>query len=148
MCPMDKCLEVYKICLLEGPKPEKVGYGPIVWLANRELESNPFSGHYEPIVRILNEKRAKIAGSYLFAGSGLIASVLHVPFDTINSWDADEFFDHLAQAEFLSGRPLEPNAPGDKRLVGGNRRKLRNPNNRDERAKQATVDQQEFTWKR
>ena len=160
MCPMDRYLEVYRICVLEGPHPEQASFGTVTWLGTREMEQSPFSGRYEPIAHALADKRAKIAGNYLFAGAGLIAAALHVPFDAIAGWDADEFFDHLAQAEFIAGKPLEPTNPNAKpgdnnrpRVKGGKRLVRPEPpggrpswNPEPVRKEGPTTEQETFTW--
>ena len=145
LCPMDQCLEVYRLCILEGPPIEKASYGTVAWLAGKELEQNPFSGRFDLIAQTVTEKRAKVASNYLFACSGLIASVLHVPFDTISTWDANEFFNHLAQAEFIAGKPLDPTDPTGKvpehRVKGGKRLARPVPP-----TKQSPPEVQNYTW--
>lgn len=116
LCPMDMYLEVYRKCVLEGPPIEIASYGTVTWLASRELEQNPFSGSYDCIAPILAEKRNKVASSYLFSCTGLIASVLHIPFEVIAGWDANEFFSRLAQAELIVGKQLNPVDPGAKQV--------------------------------
>jgi hypothetical protein len=34
-----------------------------------------------------------------------------VTVDTINTWDSEKFFEHVAMAEFVSGRKLDPGDP-------------------------------------
>lgn len=47
----------------------------------------------------------------------MIASVFKIPFAEMDAWTSDTFFTRLAQAEFVSGVPLnpvDPSIPTDK----------------------------------
>ena len=109
--PMGLYLEVYRTCVLEGPPPDQVPAGVMVWIGRRELEQSPFTGQYQPIKNLLEAKRAQVRGNYLLLASAVISNVLHVPMETISLWDADEVFTRLAQAESLVGKPVEPADP-------------------------------------
>jgi hypothetical protein len=125
--PADLYLEIYKTCILEGPSAEEVPFGVVDWLGLREFEQNPFSGRLSQVNIAINEKRVWLASNYFAACSAILASVLHIPLETIEKMDADEFFFRVAQAEFLIGKPLDPRTKSTK----GRHKKPHEPGARD-----------------
>ena len=109
--PAELYLEIYKLCILEGPPSEEAPFGIVYWLGNKEFDQNPFIGRLDQVKVAVNEKRAWVSKNYFAACSAVLASVLHMSFKEIEELDADEFFSRIAQAEFLVGKPLDPVDP-------------------------------------
>jgi hypothetical protein len=80
-----------------------------------ELENSPFSGSFQNLSLPLEESRNKIRSNYLLSAQAFIASVFKIPFEDMNDWDADTLLTRLAQAEFVSGVPLNPVDPKTKK---------------------------------
>lgn len=104
----EKAFEIYTLCLVSGPPPEVVTAGIMSWIAQDELEKSPFSGTFKTISLPLEQARAKVTSTYLLSAQAFIASVFKIPFEKMNDWDSDTFLCRLAQAEFVSGVPLNP----------------------------------------
>lgn len=124
--PAEKALEVYKLVLLDGPGPDKVPAGIMLWIGNHELEQTPFGGAFQILNKSLQEARAKVQTSYLLSAQAFISSVFKIPFGDMNAWDSDTFLQRLAQAEFVSGVPLnpvDPSAPVSKELRQSRKKK-------------------------
>lgn len=122
--PAEKALELYKRCVTEGPREDKVPAGIMMWIYQSELGRSPFSGSFQAIAGQLDQARAKVTDSYLLCAQAMIASVFKISFEEMNAWDANTFLTRLSQAEFISGVPLnpvDPTAPKDKK--GNTRRK-------------------------
>lgn len=109
--PAEKALEVYQKCLIEGPRPNEIPAGIMMWVYNYELENSPFSGSFQSLSLPLEKARAKVSGTYLLSAQAFIAAVFKLPFAEMDKWDAETFLTRLAQAEFVSGAPLNPVDP-------------------------------------
>jgi hypothetical protein len=109
--PAEKALQVYTLCLLDGPGPDQVPAGIMMWLYQDSLEKSPFSGSFQSLSGPLQWHREKVTNTYLLCAQALIASVLRVPFEVMDTWDAETFFTRVAQAEFIAGVPLNPVDP-------------------------------------
>lgn len=109
--PAAKALEVYTLCRVEGPYPDKVMAGPMMWIFQYELENSPFSGSFQTLSLPLEQARAKLAGTYLLTAQAFISSVFKIPFEKMEEWDAETFLLRVAQAEFIAGVPLNPVDP-------------------------------------
>src|SRR5271168_4813840 len=109
--PAEKALGVYKLCVVDGPDVEHVPAGIMMWIYTAELAKSPFAGSFQALSRPLQQYRDKITGSYLLCAQALIASVFKIPFSDMDTWTSDIFFTRLAQAEFVSGVPLNPVDP-------------------------------------
>lgn len=121
-----KWLEVYRLCVTAvqarrnvGPEPDKVGYGIIRWIGRHQLENNPFSGQLNTIQKSLQTGRARVQNSYLQQARAIVAAVFRCSFEEIDSWDAETFFDRVAQAEAVLSRPIEPVDPNVKSVKPG-----------------------------
>lgn len=106
---MEVYLALYRAVCLEGPLPEEVSAGIVDYIGEQCLDRNPFNGRYEDVSLALAVKRDSM--EYLGHARALVAGLFHYSFEEIDTWDADLFFERLAQAEFLSGRSLAPEDP-------------------------------------
>lgn len=109
--PAVKALEVYNLCKIEGPRPDEVSAGIMMWIFQYELEKSPFSGSFTAISGPLQQSREKVTNTYLLSAQAFIASVFKVPFEKMDEWNSDMFLCRLAQAEFIAGVPLNPVDP-------------------------------------
>jgi len=109
--PAERALLVYQACVIEGPPPETLPAGIMMWICMDELENTPFSGSFQNLSLPLEESRAKVRGNYLLSAQAFIASVFKIPFGDMDDWDANTLLTRLAQAEFVSGVPLNPVDP-------------------------------------
>lgn len=107
----ERALDVYTLCLIDGPSPNVVTAGIMMWICLEEMEKSPFSGTFRAISLPLAQAREKVTGTFLLSAQAFIASVLRVPFEIMETWDGDTFLTRLAQAEFVSGVPLNPLDP-------------------------------------
>lgn len=123
--PAEKALEVYQTCVLEGPEPDRVPAGIMMWIFQVTIEQSPFSGTLKSLSLPLEEKRQRVTGSFLLSAQALIASVFKVPFETMDTWDGDTFLTRIAQAEFIAGVPLNPVDPNAKKQ--GNKKRPKKP---------------------
>lgn len=106
-----KAYEVYGLCIVEGPQPEEVTAGIMMYIYQYEIDSSPFAGTFRSISGPLQYYREKVSSTYLLSAQALIASVLRVPFETMETWTSDTFLTRLAQAELIAGVPLNPVDP-------------------------------------
>lgn len=106
-----QALELYRLCKLEGPAPEFLPAGPMLWIRKYELEQSPFTGDFTKLSSQLQKSRDDVSNSYLIAAQALIVAMFRIPFSEVEGWDADTFLRRLAQAEFIAGKPLDPINP-------------------------------------
>lgn len=109
--PAVQALEIYKTCLLAGPVPEMVPAGVMLWIAQFELKRCVFGGQYAVIQKELENSRQKLVSNWLIGARAMISALFRYSFEEIDSWDSETFMERVAQAEFVSGRPLEPSNP-------------------------------------
>lgn len=109
--PADVYLSVYRAVVLEGPPEADLTAGIVEFVGRTLTDHNPFNGKYEDVKRALDLKRGELRQDYLVAAKAVIASLFQVSLAEINSWDAEQFFEYVAMAEFVSGRKLEPGEP-------------------------------------
>lgn len=122
----EKALELYKKCVVDGPREDRVPAGIMMWLFNNEFGQNPFTGSFHAISAPLQQTRDAVTGSYLLCAQAMIASVFKIPFDIMDTWDAKTFLTRLSQAEFIAGVPLnpvDPSVPQDKKNSKGRPKK-------------------------
>lgn len=115
--PMDLYLWVYRAVVKVGPHPDEVTAGIAAYVGLHQLRGNPFSGDFNSVAGKLQEKRAWLANSYLDSARAVVAATFHVPFETMDTWDPDTFFERVAQAEHAIGaqfNPADPNAAQEK----------------------------------
>jgi len=103
--------DIYDKCLVKGPPLAEVPAGIAFFIGKQEIENCPFSGEFASISKNLQKARARVGGSWLLSAQAVIASVLHYSLDDVTTWPADVFFERLAQAEQLTGTPLNPEDP-------------------------------------
>ncbi len=121
--PAEIALHVYKLCVIHGPRPEEIPAGIMMWIYKDQLEKSPFSGAFQTIPLPLENARKKVGDSYLLCAQAFIASVFKIPFEVMDGWSAETLLVRLAQAEFVSGVPLNPVDPKTaKSAKGGNKR--------------------------
>lgn len=126
-------IAVYRQVLIAGPPAEKVPAGIAVWIGRYELENNPFSGNLKPI-QVQRKKSAAWGQSYLNASRAIVAWAFGYKFEELDEWDANTFFNRLAQAEYIFGKPFDPQDPNAP--VEEPKKKGRMPDPRVERIKQ------------
>ncbi len=107
-------LEVYDAVLVSGPIPEEVPAGIVLWIGRQLLDQSALTGRLDLVKARLAQKRQLVQNSYLLAVKGYLSSLFHYRFEDMDSWDEDTFFERVAQAEFVLGRPLEPTDPNTK----------------------------------
>jgi hypothetical protein len=83
----------------------------MMWIYQDELENNPFNGSFKSLIIPLQNSREKVSSTYLLSAQAFIASVFKIPFEAMDGWDSETFLCRLAQAEFVSGVPLNPVDP-------------------------------------
>jgi len=139
--------EVYEKCLVRGPSLEKAPAGIVFHIGKQELETCPFSGRFDSISKELEKARTQVQGSWLLTAQALIACTLHYSLDEVATWPADLFFQRVALAEQLAGKPLDPADP--KNPPQAPSRRKRGPSNpaTTPRAPQSG-DNQQFTFTR
>lgn len=103
--------DIYETIVLEGPDLAHAPAGIVAWVARQQLEQNPFSGQFRPIHNALQQARQRVDSSWFHAAKAVIASSFRYSFEEIESWPPDLFFERVAQAELLTGVPLEPADP-------------------------------------
>lgn len=103
--------DIYETCLIEGPSLEKVPAGIVVWIAKQQLEQNPLSGKFRPLVNALLRARERVQSSWFVSAKAIVAATFRYTFEEIDGWSPDVFFERVAQAERLTGVPLEPMDP-------------------------------------
>lgn len=104
-------LKFYELCVIEGPRPDKVPAGIVAWLGVNMLDKSPFTGQLDSIQQYLQLSRSWFQSSYLENAKALIAGTFRYTFEEIENWDAEVLFKRLAAAEFLVNRGLEPADP-------------------------------------
>ena len=101
---------VYRAAVIAGLSLEHVPAGIVQWIARYELENNPFGGQLKPIQQ-QRQRSTDWCGSYLNASRALVAWAFGYKFEEIDEWDSTTFFNRLAQAEYVFGKPFEPEDP-------------------------------------
>jgi hypothetical protein len=109
-CPAEKALEVYNLVMISGPDPAELLAGIMMWIYQNEMTNTPFTGEFTTISRPLAESREKVK-SFLYCAQAFVASVFKIPFEVIDTWDSETLLTRVAQAEFVSGVPLNPTNP-------------------------------------
>lgn len=104
----ENAVELYKLCRISGPATEKVTAGIVSWIYNYEMKGSFFSGDFQKVVNALHKNREWLSTNYIHAAQALIGHVFHTPFEEMKNWDEDTFLHRLVQAEFISGKPLDP----------------------------------------
>jgi hypothetical protein len=105
-----RCAEVYRTALLAGPELKEAPAGIVQWIGRYELENNPFSGN----LKTLRQQRARSKvwiQDYMNAARAVVSWAFGYKFEEMDGWDADTFFNRLAQAEYIFGRDMEPQDP-------------------------------------
>lgn len=106
-------LDLYRELVLDGPVPEALPAGILLWLGEWVMEKSPFSCQRQLVEQTLEEKRAEVRNSYLLSVQAILAGVFRCRFEEMGAWDADRFFQRVAQAELVLGRPLGVEDPED-----------------------------------
>lgn len=109
--PFLRSADIYETCVVEGPDLGRAPMGIVRWIAAQVLESNPFSGGFKEIAKSLATARKNVQGNYLLSAKAAIAGTFRYTFEEIDNWNAETFFERLAQAELLMNSPLEPANP-------------------------------------
>ena len=109
--PMGVFCDIYRAVVLEGPPVADATAGVVEYVGQTLTAHNPFGGQYTDIKRAVDLKRTELQQDYLLAAKAVIASLFQISLAEINGWDAEQFFEYVAMAEFVSGRKLEPGAP-------------------------------------
>src|SRR5665213_2707645 len=137
--PAEKAFETYTLCVTDGPRPDRIAAGIMMWLWQYELENSPFSGSFKSISGPLQEFRDRVHDKYLLSAQAFIAAVFKIPFEKMDEWDSDTFLTRLAQAELMSGVPLNPVDPTATQS-GSSKGKLARPKKSLTNAQQMAVD--------
>lgn len=103
--------DIYEAILVEGPDLSKAPAGVVAWIARQQLEENPFSGQFRPLHNAVYKAREQVNSSWFQAAKAVIASTFRYTFEEIENWSPELFFERVAQAELLTGVPLEPADP-------------------------------------
>lgn len=127
--PVDVYCDIYRTVVLEGPlledDPTSVAPAGIVeWVAKSLINNNPFGGSYEEVCYALDLKRGELKANYLLAAKAVIASIFRYTMEEIDQWDAEDFFERLAQAEYVTGRSLNPGNPERKTKTRTHKKQL------------------------
>ena len=109
--PMSLYMEVYEKVVVAGPHPRAVTAGMATNVALHQLRNNPFSGDIDAVVHKLVEKRNWIKSNYLESCRAVVAATFHIPFETMDTWDADTLFERVVQAEHAVGVQWNPSDP-------------------------------------
>lgn len=120
--PASAYLAAYRTARIEGPEPDRVPAGVVVWIGRHLLENDPFSGTYDPVRRTLEAARAAVRSSYLDAARAVVCHLFHFRWDEVEQLDSSQFFRLVAAAELLTGVPLEPADPSAPPQAGLQRR--------------------------
>lgn len=105
-----RCAAVYRATRLDGPPPHEALAGIVQWVGRHQLETNPFSGQLAPIQKQRAKSKAWVE-SYLNSAAALVSWAFGYKFEEIEEWDQETFFNRLAQAEYIFGKPLDPVDP-------------------------------------
>lgn len=103
--------DIYEACLLEGPGLEQAPAGIVCWIAKQQLEENPFSGGFKAIAKSLVQARARVENSWFLNAQAVLAATFRYTLEEVESWPPSVFFERVAQAEMLTGVPLNPEDP-------------------------------------
>lgn len=103
--------DVYETCLVAGPPLAQATAGIVAWIARQQLEQNPFSGLFAPLHNALYRARERVRSDWFCSARAVLASTFRCSFDEIASWSPELFFERVAQAELLTGVPVEPADP-------------------------------------
>jgi hypothetical protein len=133
--------DIYETCLVEGPTLDQVPAGIVAWIARQQLDQNPFSGKFVTIHNALGAARQRVGSSWFHAAKAVLASTFRYTFEEIEKWPPDLFFERVAQAELLTGVPLEPADPDQQ--PQDNMRQT--PNQKGRPPKQGNVDRRPQT---
>jgi hypothetical protein len=90
---------------------ENLTAGIVAQIALHQLNNNPFSGAFNAIMYKIEEKRQWITENWFESAAALISYTFHIPFEEIDKWDCDKFFERFIQAEYLMGTRFEPVDP-------------------------------------
>ena len=94
-----------RVCRSNMSRPELCSGSPVTnWKTTRS------SGELKPIQQ-QRQRSANWCGSYLNASRALVAWAFGYKFEEIDEWDSNTFFNRLAQAEYVFGKPFEPEDP-------------------------------------
>ena len=142
--PLEVYIDLYRALLLDGPDVLDAPAGVVEYVGRTMLETNPFNGEYPNVKHALEAKRA--SQSYLDVARAVVAGIFRYTFEEIDTWDADTFFDRVAKAELIAGKPIEPEDPvaaaeAEQAAKDPNRPKPRRP-------KKQMTDAQKLSWER
>jgi hypothetical protein len=130
--PMSVFNDIYRVVVLEGPDISDVTAGIVQFIGNSVLNWSAFANDFPTVKTKLDECRQEIVGDYLMSAKAVVASLFRYTLDEIDQWDSDTLFKHIAMAEVVSGRRMEPEGPNAPRPSS-----KQNPNqlNKDEAPK-------------
>ena len=111
--------DIYRAAVLQGPalgvlqapSATDASAGLVEFVGRTLFDESVFSGRYADVKQALEIKRTALQSNYLLAARAVIGSLFHKTDEEMDAWDADTFFDYVARAEFISGRPFEPGDP-------------------------------------
>jgi len=112
-------MDIYRKVFLAGEQPARATAGMVDYVGSVLTEQNPFNGRFDDVARALDMKRAEFKSDYLQAARAVIASIFHYSFEEIDKWDPETFFERLVQAEYITGRKLQPIDPNAKKRKPG-----------------------------
>lgn len=107
----ERDLWLYERVLVRGPKPEDVPAGIVFWLGQYLIDGSPFSETVESVKKFRQLTQQWFENSYLEQARAIISATFHVPFEAIDDWDHETFFQRLIAAEMLIGKRMEPVSP-------------------------------------
>jgi hypothetical protein len=142
---------VYEACRVEGPSLEEVPAGIVAWIGKQQFENNPFFGGFESIRNALYQARHRVESSWYASARAVLASTFRYSFEEIDGWPPEIFFERVAQAEMLTGVPLEPADPNAKKKPPRGQRTQRTPAPATEKHsgnvdRRPQIDIEENTW--
>lgn len=109
-------LDAYALAYVEGAPVEGdpllvATGGMVLFVGEALIARNPFTGSTALVEEALAQKRQEVGSNYLLACRGILAALFHYSFEEIDTWDAATFFERVAQAEIVSGKPLDVAGP-------------------------------------
>jgi hypothetical protein len=104
----ERNLWIYERVRLRGPEIEDVPAGIVAWLGQYLVDQSPFSETVETVKKFRYLALQWFESSYLEQARALIAGTFHIPFDEIEEWDHETFFQRLVAAEMLVGKRMDP----------------------------------------
>ena len=107
----DLYADVYEACVVVGPPIEEAPAGLVAWIAEQELFDNPYAGKFKDIARLLGNARNQVHASWMTCARAVVAGTFRYSFEEIDTWPPEVFFERVAQAEQLTGVPLNPADP-------------------------------------